>query len=655
LTAPAGRQLAEGQRPKSTWGLPRFSRSENGTVLSRKPFRKPLRFKATCPLSRFSRSENGTVPFPNRRAISQPRPSGGSRRGIVLFIVMIVIVMLSLAGLSFVITMSTENKAVHLCGDELQIEQVAASGEELLKAFSGLSPDARQEAGGYFDNPDLFRGVLVLDDGPHTHRARFSIVSPRMENGRLAGIRFGAENESARLNLAVLPQWEEQHEGAAREALLNLPDMTESIADAILDWIDVDAAPRSLGAEAEYYAGLGLPYGPRNGIPTSLDELLLIRGVSRELLFGADADFNHQVEDAELQFASNGPGIGMGQERLPWASLLTVSSAERNTSCDGSPRINLNEKDLAKLHAQLSEVFDPSWADFIIAYRQFGPFAGPPDGIRPGTRRRGRGPFRRGSSGPAGHRGLVRRPATTPGVRRSATTGDAPEIDLSLPAKYNIDSVLDLVGVDVLLGEPDELPPDRRPADEEPPPDAGPSAPGSPPPHRPPPLLESPFAADRLAMQEYLPKLADQTTVVSDKILRGRINVNEAPRAVLLAVPGLDRSTVDQIITARGLRTSQDDPARRHAVWLLIEGIVELEQMKELLPYLTTVGDVFRAQVVGYFDDSGPSARAEVVVDGTTSPPRQVYWKDLRLLGRGYTMETLGAEGSRKGAKAQRE
>jgi hypothetical protein len=62
------------------------------------------------------------------------------------------------------------------------------------------------------------------------------------------------------------------------------------------------------------------------------------------------------------------------------------------------------------------------------------------------------------------------------------------------------------------------------------------------------------------------------------------------------------------------------------------------------MPYLTTGGDVYRAQVVGYFDDSGLSARAEVVVDGTTSPPRQVYWKDLRLLGRGYSLESLGAE-----------
>ncbi len=572
-----------------------------------------------------------------------------SRAGIVLFVVMVVIVMISLAGLSFVMTMSTENKAVHLCGDELRIEQVAASGEELLKAFSELSRQERQQAGGRLDNADLFRGVLVGDDEQGGRRARFSVVSPRIDENEITGIRFGAENESARLNLLVLPQWEQEQEGAARDALLNLPGMTEPIADAILDWVDVDATPRANGAEAEYYSGLRLPYRPRNGIPTSLEELLLIRDVSRESLFGADADFNYQVEAAESQLALGGTGAGMGQSGLPWASLLTVYSAERNASYEGKPRINLNEKDLAKLHNQLNEALDPDWVNFIIAYRQFGPYD---ENARSGRELAGERPV------PPGSRNRARRARSALPPR---TAEDIPEPDLSRPAKFKIDSVLDLLGVQVWVREPDECPGDRAAcddcsaqgfADDEPPPHAprpGPrpprARPGSPPPDRRRPLvIDSPFKDDRTAMRDYLTKLVESTTVSGDKVIRGRINVNEAPRAVLQGVPGLDRARVDQIVSSRGGRADQDDPERRYPTWLLTEGIVELEQMKKLLPHLTTGGDVFRAQVVGYFDDSGPSARAEVVVDGTTSPPRQVYWKNLRLLGRGYSLETLGAE-----------
>ncbi len=87
--------------------------------------------------------------------------------------------------------------------------------------------------------------------------------------------------------------------------------------------------------------------------------------------------------------------------------------------------------------------------------------------------------------------------------------------------------------------------------------------------------------------------------------------------------------------------STAEDSARRHPTWLLGDGLVDTEEMKALLPYLTGGGDVYRAQVVGFFDDRGPVSRAEVVIDATSVPPRQVYYKDLRLLGRGYSIDTL--------------
>ncbi|OHB70461.1 MAG: hypothetical protein A2V70_11315 [Planctomycetes bacterium RBG_13_63_9] len=144
-------------------------------------------------------------------------------------------------------------------------------------------------------------------------------------------------------------------------------------------------------------------------------------------------------------------------------------------------------------------------------------------------------------------------------------------------------------------------------------------------------------------MREYLPKLLDHATIDKSKVIRGRINVNEAPRAVLLAVPGLDGALVEQIVTARGRAATLDDPSRRHTTWLLTEGLVDLPRMKDLMSYLTAAGDVYRAQFVAYFDAPGPSDRVEVVIDATWSPPRRVYWKSLRLLGRGYPLKFLGA------------
>ncbi|MEI6503340.1 MAG: hypothetical protein WCP21_20195, partial [Armatimonadota bacterium] len=215
------------------------------------------------------------------------------RPGMVLIIVLVVLVMLSLAGLSFVLNMQTEDKAARLQGRQLQVEHVVSSGAELVKAFCEQSWIDQQEAGGAWDNAEVFRDVLVLDDEATGRRTRFSVVSPKAEDAEVSGWRFGLENESAKLNLGILLDWEEREPGAAQRALLALPGMTNAIADALLDWIDPEDAPRPQGAEAEYYRGLGVPYGPRNGVPQCLEELLLVRDVTRELVFGAAADLQH--------------------------------------------------------------------------------------------------------------------------------------------------------------------------------------------------------------------------------------------------------------------------------------------------------------------------------------------------------------------------
>ncbi len=61
--------------------------------------------------------------------------------------------------------------------------------------------------------------------------------------------------------------------------------MDVNIADAILDWLDPDDTPRENGAEVDYYAAQNPPYAPKNGPLDTIEELLLVRGVTPELLF----------------------------------------------------------------------------------------------------------------------------------------------------------------------------------------------------------------------------------------------------------------------------------------------------------------------------------------------------------------------------------
>ena len=89
-----------------------------------------------------------------------------------------------------------------------------------------------------------------------------------------------------------------------------------------------------------------------------------------------------------------------------------------------------------------------------------------------------------------------------------------------------------------------------------------------------------------------------------------------------------------------------DDLNRQFETWPLVEGLVTLDEMRTLLPLITCGGDVYRAQIVGYFEKSGASHRAEVIVDATTVNPKIVLWRDLSHLGRGFDLSVLGLKAS---------
>ncbi len=63
-------------------------------------------------------------------------------------------------------------------------------------------------------------------------------------------------------------------------------DQVNTIVDSIMDWKDEDNLHRINGAEDEYYMSLPRPYHAKNGPFDSLEELLLVKGITPELLYG---------------------------------------------------------------------------------------------------------------------------------------------------------------------------------------------------------------------------------------------------------------------------------------------------------------------------------------------------------------------------------
>ena len=506
------------------------------------------------------------------------------REAMILVVVLIVVFMLSLSGLSFVVLMSTENKAVHLRGKELQAQCLLESGE------AAVMEHIQQLRSGKADG-ETFCGTMVTGDKRNGRGGRFSVVSPKIEDGRIEGFRFGIENESARLNLNVLSDWEKQRAGSARNALSKLPGMTDQIADAILDWTDADTQTRANGAEAEYYSAINMPYQPRGAAPGCLEELLLVKGVSRSLFCGADLNCNYTIEPQEKSLFEGLAGVSDGA--VPWASLLTIYSAERNLKPDGGPRIDVNQQDLATLYEELGKIFDQSLARFIVLYRQFGP-CGKNSGGKPADI---------GQQGPlAGQR-----------------------IDFSQPGRHRLETLLDLVDAEI------EIPGGKEAGENKT------------------VRLKSPLENNPASLEQALNKLLDNATVYPEAAVRGRINVDLAPQPILESIPTLDDAAVSRILSARD--ASCTSGPHRHATWLLHEGLVNLQQMKAMMPYVTSGGDVYRAQIVGFFDlpavgvQKSPVARGEIVVDATGERPQRVYWRDLRILGPGFLSSSLGGVG----------
>lgn len=93
------------------------------------------------------------------------------------------------------------------------------------------------------------------------------------------------EERKINLNKLVLPNGiapDEQRIAVFRK-LLTILDIEPTIADAVVDWLDVDDTARVGGAESSYYLSLPFPYRAKNDLFDTVDELRLVRGMTADL------------------------------------------------------------------------------------------------------------------------------------------------------------------------------------------------------------------------------------------------------------------------------------------------------------------------------------------------------------------------------------
>jgi uncharacterized protein (DUF433 family) len=150
----------------------------------------------------------------------------------------------------------------------------------------------------------------------------------------------------------------------------------------------------------------------------------------------------------------------------------------------------------------------------------------------------------------------------------------------------------------------------------------------------------SPFADDPIAMAIYLPTLMDKLTTVANPTIAGRININESPREILAGLPGMTEEMLEQIMEARAEQNESEN--RKFETWPMVEGFLTLQQMRMIQPLITGGGDIYRAQIVGYYEQGAAYSRIEASIDASNIHPKVISYRRLDHLGRGFANATLG-------------
>src|SRR4030042_2930144 len=194
-------------------------------------------------------------------------------RGVALVLALAVIALLVSLVVDFSYTMMVDLTLAANLRDGQKAFYVARSGVELAKHLlqeDDPAFDARDEDWALLpEHP----GFLSADD-----EGRFKVT---------------IEDEAAKIPLNKLITGDKDKKvdrvvRAQLERLFELLELDPELIDPIIDWLDPDNNPQPFGAEDAYYQSLPSPYPCKNGPFAALAELLLVKGMTKEILYGQE-------------------------------------------------------------------------------------------------------------------------------------------------------------------------------------------------------------------------------------------------------------------------------------------------------------------------------------------------------------------------------
>jgi len=276
-------------------------------------------------------------------------------------------------------------------------------------------------------------------------------------------------------------------------------------------------------------------------------ELLRVKGVTQELLYGEDTNFNDKLDFNEMDGDDSWPPDNSDKKLdKGWIAYLSCYSYDKNVDGYGSRRVNINSANERRLSRSLN--ISRGQAKWIVE-------------------KRGNDGFR---------------------------------------------SIGDLIGDN----SPRDSSSNNSPRDSSSNNNNGERNPGN-----------RDVPAEPLDTEAFK-RIADQITTRDEQQIPGRINVNTAPREVLIALLGDDASAeslADAIIAYRsGLALGMTSIAD-----LLDVQSMKVEKFKKIADMITVRSDVFTVRCLAVAESRGvarTTLRTEAVVDRSSTPGSILYW-----------------------------
>jgi general secretion pathway protein K len=234
-------------------------------------------------------------------------------RGIALILVLWVLTLLSVLVLEFCFSMRTETNITRNFKEGSQLYFYAQGGiqraaAEVIYRSDSAIHNRRTNVEQLEGLPEI-EAEWKVDGTPYTvpFQDGEAQVRVRSESGRIS-----LNNAPDALLKKVMKYFVE------------VGEQRDAIVDSILDWRDADDFHRVNGAENDYYRSLPEPYDCKNAYFDTVEELLLVRGVTPELFFGRRPKEGKEGEE------QGGGTIGL-------KDVFTVFSSAPNVDINTAP------------------------------------------------------------------------------------------------------------------------------------------------------------------------------------------------------------------------------------------------------------------------------------------------------------------------------